>query len=221
VDFYILQPDGGRLFGPKWAHFRKMDPLLYGEASTCPMCGGFVGGLRWLPTHRIRLSSAKPEKWGDFLWGASFSLMVSAHFKAAYEAEGLAGITVFHPPAEVVRVGGKKTGDVPPSVPTYHVVEIVWNGGNLDDTASGIVREEKECTFCRGAAISFEQVVIEPSSWIEADIFVARGLPGEIIVTERFKHVVENYDLKNTWLIPADRYAYDVHRRGLWYVREE
>ena len=75
--------------------------------------------------------------------------MVSGRFKALYEAEGLTGIDYFHPPAEIVRVGTRKTGDLPPSLPDYHLVEIKWNGANLDDTASEIARTRVECAFCR------------------------------------------------------------------------
>ncbi len=221
MKFYVLKPDGGIRFGTKWAYADLVEPVLVGECDRCPVCGGPISMLRWLPPHRIKLSSAKPEKWGDFVWGAGFLLMVSGRFKEIYEAEGLTGITVFHPPAEVVRVGRGKTGDVPPSLPAYHLIEIVWNGGNLDDTASGIIRKSSKCEFCRGAARSFERVVIDQSSWTGVDIFEARGLYGEIIITERFKRVVEIYGLKGAWLIPTERYAYDEHRRGLWYVRED
>jgi len=97
MNFYVLEPDGGLLFGTKWAYADQMDPVRRGEGDDCPVCGGPIGGLRWLPPHRIKLSSAKPEKWGDILWGAGFLLMVSDRFKMIYEAEGLTGITVFHP----------------------------------------------------------------------------------------------------------------------------
>lgn len=223
MNFYILKPDGGIRFGTKWAYGKEVDPILVGEGNNCPVCGGPIGPLRWLLPHRIMLSSAKPEKWGDFVWGAGFDLMVSARFKAVYEAEGLTGITVFYPSAEVVRVGRRKTGDIPPSLPAYHLVEVMWNGANLDDTASGVIRKKKktECGFCRGAPTSFERAVLDQSSWTGADIFEARGLYGDIVVTERFKQMVENHRLRNALLIPAEKYAYDEHRPRLWHIREE
>jgi hypothetical protein len=222
MGYYVLQPDDGDLFGTRWAYADQVDPVLRARGNRCPVCGDPVGGRRWLPPHRIKLSSAKPEKWGDLLWGAGFRLMVSARFKRVYQSEGLTGIA-FHPPAEIVRVGRRKTGDIPADLPAYHLVEVMWNGANLDDVASGTVRKKKrrKCEFCRGAALSFDQVALDESSWTGADVFEARGLYGEIVVTQRFKLMVEKHEMKNAWLIPAKRYAYDEHRPGLWYVREE
>jgi hypothetical protein len=176
--------------------------------------------LKWLPPHYLKLSSAKPEKWGDFLWGAGFRLLVSARFTAVYEAEGLSGIAQLYPSAKVVRIGNKKMGDLTPSPPEYRLIEIVWNAANLDDTLSQVVRKQVECQFDRGAVESFERVVFEPGSWTGADIFEARGLLGVIVVSERFKQVVELHDLKNVRLIPAEKYAYNEHLPGGWRVRE-
>lgn len=223
MNFYVLEPDGGLLFGTKWAYADQVDPVRRGESKKCPVCGGHVTGLSWLPPHRIKLSSAKPEKWGDILWGAGFLLMVSDRFKTIYEAEGLTGITVFHPPAEIVRVGRGKAGDLPPSLPQYHLIEIVWNGANQDDVASEVVREKPvKCSYCRvgGFPRRQQRIAIEQGSWAGVDIFTPRGAPVRIMVSERFKQVAEAHALKNVWLIPAEKYAYDEHRPGLWYVRE-
>jgi hypothetical protein len=223
MDFYVLEPVGGILFGTKWAYADQVDPVHRGNGKTCPVCGSPVGGRSWLPPHRVKLSTAKWEKWGDFVWGAGFLLMVSDRFRAAYEAEGLTGITVFHPAAEIVRVGNKKAGDLPPSLPEYHLIEVVWDGANQDDVASEVVRERSVvCSYCRVGGFPRRQqgIVIEQGSWTGADIFTPRGAPIEIMVTERFKQVAEAHQLKNAWFIPSERYAYDDHRRGLWYVRE-
>lgn len=219
--FYALEPDGRLMFGTKWAYADQIDPVLRGEAPRCPVCGSFIGGLAWLPPHRIKLSSAKPEKWGDFLWGAGFQLMVSSHFKSLYEAEWLTGIVHFHPPAEIVRVGTRKSGDLPLSLPDYHLVEVKRGGANLDDVASKTIRKTVKCEFCRADGfLSLERIIIEPGSWDESDIFIAWGLPGRILVSERFKLVVDKHNLKNTFLIPSENYAYDEKKRGLWYIRD-
>jgi len=223
MNFYVLEPDGGLLFGTKWAYADQVDPVRRGDGDRCPVCGGPVGGLKWLPPHRIKLSSANPDKWGDFLWGAGFLLMVSDHFKTIYEAEGLTGITAFHPPAEIVRVGRKKTEDLPPSLPEYHLIEIVWNGANQDDTASELVRGKPvNCSYCRvgGNPRSQQRIAIDQGSWTGVDIFTPRGAPVRTVVSERFKQVAEAHKLRNTWLIPSNRYGYDQQRPGLWWVHE-
>ena len=155
------------------------------------------------------------------MWGAGFYLIVSNRFKAVYEREGLTGITAFYP-VEVVRVGTRKRRDLPAGLPTYYLVEIVWGGANQDDVASKVVvKREPSCSYCRvgSGLIRQEGIILEEGSWTGADIFFARGAPG-IIVSERFKEVVERYGLKNAWLILAEKYAWDEHRPGLWYILE-
>jgi len=222
MKFYVLEPERGELFGTKWAYADKVDPVVISEKAEdyCPVCGRPVGMLKWLPPYRVKLSSAKPERWGDFVWGAGFTLMVSERFKQIYEREELKGIKRFEP-VEIVRVGTRKTGDLPPGLPTYYLIEIVWGGANRDDIASKIVwKREPTCSYCRidGYKIKFEGIVIEEGSWTGVDIFKARGAPGQILVSERFKEVVEKYGLKNVWLIPAEKYGWEEGRPGLWYV---
>ncbi len=185
MKFYVLKPERGELFGTKWAYGEIAQPDYTGLGDRCPVCSSPIGMLRWLPPHRFNLSSAKSEKWGDFLWGAGFELMVSARFKAIYEAEGLIGIKQFYPPAEIVRVGRRKTGDLPPTLPTYHLVEIERLGPELDEEASGVVRRRLECAYChRGYIERWERIIIKSSSWRGEDIFFPRGLPGDCIVSE-------------------------------------
>ena len=221
MKFYVLEPERGEMFGTKWAYADQVDPVVLDEEGgiKCPVCGEFVRGLPWLPPHRVKLSSAKPEKWGDFVWGAGFDLIVSDRFKAVYEREGLTGITAFYP-VEVVRVGMRKSGDLPPGLPTYYLVEIVWGGANQDDVASKVVYKRKpSCSYCRtdGYMVRKEGIILEEGSWTGADILFARGA-GSIIISERFKEAVEKYGLKNAWLIPAEKYGWDEYRPGLWYI---
>lgn len=222
---YVLKPDRNELFGTKWAYGTGAGSKVTEDVGQrCPVCQHTVGPLEWLPPHRIELSSAKPEKWGDFLWGAGFDLVVSARFKTVYEAERLIGIRRFHPPAEIMRVGKKRAGDLPPTLPTYHLVEIERLGPELDEDASEVIRRRLDCAYChRGYVERWEGVVIKSGSWAGEDIFFPRGMPGTCVVSERFRQVVEAYRLTNAWLIPAEKWAYDQHR-SQWptdYAREE
>lgn len=219
MNFYVLESDGGR-FGTKWAYGEVVEPVHYGASRKCPVCGEAVSGKEYLPPHFIQVSSAKPEKWGEFLWGAGFQMMVSERFQRVYTERNLRGIEYFYPPAEIVRMGRKKRGDLTDSLPTYQLVQITWNGANLDDAQSHVVRNSFDCSFCRGAVKSLQSIVIEQDSWSGADIFIARGLNGTILVSEKFKQATEADNLRNVWLIPAEKYVYDERHIGLWYVRE-
>lgn len=217
VSFYVLKPDGG-LFGRRWAYGEIVEPSNSGPPDRCPQCGAPVSRLKWLPPHRLTLSTSRREKWPDMLWGAGFPLMVSARFREAYEAAGLQGITCFHAPAEILRMGSKRVGE---GVPAYHLIDILWGGANLDDRASGAVRENVTCPYDRGSIAFLQKVVLEDSSWVGADIFEARGLPARIVVSERSRDAVDAFRLTGAMLIPAERYAYDDTRPGRWYVRDD
>jgi hypothetical protein len=151
--------------------------------------------------------------------------MVSAGFKAIYQAEGLAGIRHFDPPAEIVRVGRRRTGDLPPSLPSYHLVHIERLGPELDEEASGMNRTRLGCPYChRGDLEGWERIVIKPESWSGEDIFYPRGISGDIVVSQRFKDVIEANQLKNVWLILAEKWAYGREQPGYApraYVRED
>lgn len=222
MQFFILKPIGGIRFGRKWAYGDQVEPIVRGPGQDCPICDRPIGGFEWLPPHQVKLSSAKPEKWGDFLWGAGFSLMISNQFKQLYEAEGLNGIEHFYPPATIIRAGTRKSGDFPYGTPIYHLVSIRWNGANLDDNASEVERKPAKpppCPYHRGSIVSLDRIALQPDSWDGSDIFLAGGgLNSAIMVSERFHGVVEKYKLTNAWLIPAEKYAY--REIGGWYVSD-
>lgn len=219
MKFYVLEPDG-LLFGTKWAYGQPVEPTAYGSARECPVCGGAVSGKEYLPPHFLHISSAKPKKWGDFLWGAGFHLMVSQRFKDIYKLENLRGVEKFYPPAEIVRVGRQKRGDLPSELPTYHLIQVEWNGANLDDERSQAVRRRPDCSFCRGSVKAHRGVFLKEETWTGADIFIARGLNGVLIGSERLKQTSEQNNLKNIQFIPAEKYMYDETRPGLWFVEE-
>ena len=43
------------------------------------------------------------------------------------------------------------------------------------------------------------------------DIFIARGLPGTIVVSERFKEWCEANEVRNAVFVPAEEYAHDFY----------
>ena len=218
--FYVLKPSKGELFGPTWAYGEKMDPALISDHTThtCPVCHARLGMREWLPPHYLKVSSRKPEKWGDFLWGTVFPFMVSERFQTIYQAENLTGITKFYEPAVIKSIGrGKREIS---SLPSYSLVKVLWGGANLDDDKSGVIRKEEKCMYHRGDIRSIEQIILETDTWQKADIFEARGLPGLRIASEKFKEVAEKYDLTNIWFIPVEKYDYEGYLPGRWYIRD-
>jgi len=220
MDFFVMKCENG-LFGTKWGYAERVEPLYQGETLRCPVCNAYVQGTDWLPPHTIKISSAKPEKWGDFLWGTIFPFMVNERFIKAYQDDGLTGIDTFYPKAKIARVGRKKTGDIPENIPSYYLVDVPWGKANMDDTKSRAVRKGDICEYCHGFIHKFEGLYIEDGSWHGDDIFRPRGYSGRCVVTEKFKNSVESRNMKNVQFIPAKLIDYEEYRPGFWYVRED
>ena len=225
MNFYVLLPYGsekfgGGLFGMDFAYAEQIDPVYIGDyPPECPVCKKPVGLLPWLPPHRVKLSTSNPKKWGDFLWGPDIAPLVSDHFKVAYEQEELRGITRFYPPAGIVRLGRRKPNEITGPLPSYRLIDIVWGGAAVDLEASGIRTEEPAtCDFCRYGHLFLgqERTVLEEGSWTGEDIFMPRG-GSNILVSERFRQVIERYHLRNALLVPLEQYYY-VYPGG-WRIR--
>lgn len=218
---YVLAPEGG-LFGTVWAYGEPREPVILGDPPKCPVCGNPVGLHPWLPPHKLSLSAGDSQRWGDFLWAGS-NLFISARAKHLYDERAFKGFSMVWPEAEVARAGYRKSSSVDTRSPSYHGVSIDWDGASLNERASGIVvkyPEQVTCPYCRtgGVLLKRSGIVLNSESWKGADIFRARGA-GEILVTERFKQIVDLYQLSNVRLLPAERYAYE--HPGRRYVRDE
>jgi hypothetical protein len=225
MKYFILQPENDDRFGTRWAHGELMDPINTSPAQKCPICGKFVSMLRWMPPRRIQISSAKPQKWGDFVWGAGFKLLVSSRFRNIYEAEGLRGIEEFSDPVEIVRIGKYRARNFPLPLPLYYSIFIPWGGADRDDKASGYIRHfpGNECPYCRIGKGDWEQkrTVIDEKSWTGTDLFIPRGMHADIVVTEKFFRIADQYGFTNIGLIPAERFARNSRLHfGSWYLND-
>ncbi len=134
----------------------------------------------------------------------------------AFKAEGLTGLLGFHP-AEVIRLRMKRKRAKPGAVPSYLVVDVSFFGKSAVDVARSRLRygTPVTCPECRSEGLnSIHGFVLEPGTWQGDDVFRARGLPGTLIVSERFAEFVTKHELTNMRLIPTEEYVWDPLRRG-------
>ncbi len=210
--FFVLEED---VWGPHDTQYDDVEPVNLGEAPLCPRCNSALGLLEWLPPHRVELELHGQEL-GDFVPGPSNSFLVSARMAAAFRAERLTGLLGFHP-AEVGRVRRKGKGPRPGAPPPYFVVNVSFFGNSVVDVARSRLRYDAPvtCPECRTQGVdSIHGFVLEPGTWKGEDIFRARGLPGVIIVSERFVQFVARHELTNMKLIPTEEYTWDPHSQG-------
>ena len=55
---------------------------------------------------------------------------------------------------------------------------------------------------------------LEPGSWQGEDVFFARGMPGVVIVSERFERLVARHGFTNMRLTPTEQYVWNPLRRA-------
>jgi hypothetical protein len=132
---------------------------------------------------------------------------VSERFAFLWEQAGLIGLDGFDPVELVKVVRHARLEDDPPR---YFRVDVVRSKAAIDAELSGLdVKPGPICPDCRlgGIIKRVRGIVIEPSPDPVEDLFVARGLPGTLLATERFRDFCASQNILNAVLIPAKGYT--------------
>jgi hypothetical protein len=209
--FFVLDED---MLGPYDTRFDKAEPVLRGDAPRCPQCNKVTGSLQWLAPYQAELE-LYGQNFGDFVHGPGGSVLISDKMAEAFQSEGLSGWMGFHP-VDVVRVARKRKGPIPAVVPGYVSVTPCESKAAVDVKRSRLrLNEPLECSVCRSAGLdSIHGFVLEPDTWQGEDVFQARGMPGTLIVSERFSGVILRCGLTNMKLTPIEAYVWDPLRLG-------
>lgn len=209
--FFVLdQPEAAK--ARPVTEYLTAQPVHNGEAPRCPVCGGVTGLLPWLPPHRAELE-IRSEGFGDIAFGSADELLVTDRFRACFEDAGLTGLREFHP-VEVTRVKGPGAKRL--AWAQYLCVALAPSRAAVDLGQSGIVIEgDAVCAECRqgGLIKRGNRVIIEANTWQGEDMFIARGLPGTVLTSERFKAFCDLNAITGAVLVEASRYAFDFY---LW-----
>lgn len=207
MSYFVLQnTKAGR--GDAVTDYLPVDGSRTGDAPRCAVCGKFVGMLPLLLPVRVELE-AWGSRWGDVAFGPGDQILVSDKLKRLFTEAGLVGFTRFDP-VEIVKTHRLRSGAGDP--PEYWLASIQRSLAALDETASDLIRDETpRCEECRlgGVLKRVRRVILEPGTWSGEDVFIARGLPGTILVSERFKRLCEDNDLANCSLVGAEEFGFD------------
>ncbi|HEX8699183.1 MAG TPA: hypothetical protein VF815_10130 [Myxococcaceae bacterium] len=213
--FFVLDK---LLGGTHDTEFSTID-LKVGPASLCPQCGDPLTFLTWQPPHQGELE-LHGQEFGDLVDGPSGGLLVTERFAEAFKAEGLTGLSGFHP-VKVLRVKRKRRGSKPPPPPPYVFVMPAHGLPALDMERSRLwIGKPMKCIWCRYTGIdAIDGLALELATWSGEDVFRPRGLWGRIIVTERFMRFAERYAVSHMTFVPIEKYVWDP--LGLYYPREQ
>lgn len=204
--FVLQNPKAER--GDAVTDYLPVDGSRMGDAPRCHVCGKFLGMLPLLPPVRVELETWGAQ-WGDIAFGPGDQVLVSDKLKKLFSEVGLIGFTNVDP-VEIVKAKRRKAGIGDP--PEYWLASIVRSRAEVDDLASGLVRdEEPTCKECRigGLIKRLDRIILHADSWSGEDVFFARGLPGTVLVSEQFKLLCDANNLTNCSLISAEDFSFD------------
>lgn len=188
--------------------FLPTEDASYGKAPTCEVCGEILDSREWLPPYTIELTLHGSE-WGDLAFFSESRFVMSERAVNAFLNEGLSGLG----DCAAVTVARRKGGRGKPP-PQYFRVKISRSTAAVDDARSIVARTHPvTCSTCRGSGIdAVHGFAIEAGTWSGEDVFVARGLPGSVVVSERFRRFAQEHMLTNLTLTPIERYVSDAMR---------
>lgn len=192
--------------------FEPIDGSPMGHAPQCRLCGGFVGLMPLVPPIRINLVSWG-ESWSDIAFGPGDQILISARLKGAFAQAGLSGVERYDPAAiEKVTRKHRSFDQCPPK---YFLATISRSRAMIDDLASGLEREDDSaCPECGldGIIKRLRRVELKSEYRVEEDIFFARGLPGRILVSQRFMTMCEKLGLAKCFFIETDNFSFDYYQ---------
>jgi hypothetical protein len=195
---YLL--DSPRTIGKATTDFLSVEPDNVGEAPRCPACKRPIGMLRWMPPFRVELAVWGPE-FGDIAFGTGGDLLVSERFVSLWRKEALVGLEGFES-VDVVRV--RRRGKNKESPPRYFHVSVLRSQVAVDQDKSGVEwGDAPTCEACRigGDLKGWDRIVLETPA--AENVFIARGLPGEILADDKFRSFCERNDIESASFVPG------------------
>ncbi|MET0406027.1 MAG: hypothetical protein ABW123_26655 [Cystobacter sp.] len=193
----------------------KVEPINRGDAPRCPRCGVFIGMIPWLPPYRAELE-LHGEELADFIRCPGYEWLISERLAEALRAEELTGLEGFHP-VEITRVRRARMRPTTSTVvPRYYVVSPCFGQALADPVFNRArISAPPSCPECRSTGIdAIHGIILEPGTWSGEDIFRPRGMPGDLLVTERFKDFVERHGFTNMCFMLAEQFVWDPSNLG-------
>ena len=211
--FYVMREAGVGSPEDKVGGTRAMraEASNQGDAPKCPACGQAIGLLTWLPPYQVDIE-LWGKQFGDILIEGSEDLLVSDRFKLLYQSHQLAGLDGFEP-VEIVSIKPRRKSHA--ELPRYFKACRIRTRAAVDQAASGFRWNNKapicpECLRKKNCLSlkAYKSITIKPGTWKGEDIFHARGSPENFLVSQRFKDVCVENELRNVVFLPAESFSW-------------
>jgi hypothetical protein len=184
--------------------FLRAEGSSFGPAPQCESCGRFIGMKVWLSPFRVELVLHGSE-WADFAFFGLADFLLSERASKSSLSAGLVGLSGF----EHVEVLSARGSQEPP--PEYRHVSIARSSASVDEERSSVIRsEDPVCEVCLSADIdAIHGFALRLETWTGEDVFFARGLPGIVIASDRFRTLADEHSFTNVRFIPTESYEWD------------
>lgn len=207
---------------------RRVDPLgqaaldFYNQGSRlpakdCPQCGKHLTSLLMGPPYSVELDYLVPGT-ADFVMGVGSEFLISQRMLEEVKRQALKGLEYLGPASIVsVNLSKKRLSGLNPR---FHCVRPVLSRAFVDDVSSELVKEPAwTCSECRlgGLTKRMKRLVINCESWGNEDVFVARGLTGTVVVSQRFADLCRGFVLCGCAVVRAEDYHFDFYP---WELKE-
>jgi len=207
--FLVIQRDTGSRFDTEYL---MDDSARFGDAPTCESCGEFIGMREWLPPFDAEIRCYGSE-FGDLAFFHEADFVVSERFARLLESSKLTGLSTTDP-ITVTRVIGRRVQGK--RTPTYFRAQVTRSSAAVDEQHSSIIRSGPvTCPVCRANGIeAVSGFALEKGTWSGEDVFAARGMPGIVVATERFREFVLDHDLSNITFVSIAEYRWPPRRHA-------
>jgi hypothetical protein len=179
-----------------------------GDAPRCPTCEKYIGLRPMLPPLTVDLENWG-SSWADISFGPTDQILVSERLVKVFSHAGQNGISSLEPATIAKIKRHRSSAAVNP--PSYWVGMVSRSRAKVDDSGSGLERDGAVC--CQecglgGVIKRLQRLVLKAGTWSGEDVFFARGLPGVVIVTERFQSLCRAHGA-NCMFVDAEAFAFD------------
>jgi hypothetical protein len=179
--------------------FAEPVDATYGDAPTCAVCSKPIGPRRWIPPYKVRLrSGTRTDKPGDSITGPGFDgFLATTNLQAAYIEASLSGVIDWRP-VEIVNWSGSP----------YRLTVLPDPTARADVARMDIeFSRSPDCSNCQqGTIVGYRGVVVDESTWNGDDIFLLMNL-GLLVVTDRFKTIVDENEFTGLSFEPASNFT--------------
>lgn len=207
MEFHILKKRG---YESEFAtEYLTADNAQSGDAPKCKTCGKYTGMRIWLAPFDVEIELTG-KCFGDIAFGPGYEILISEKFKNSLNNFKFSGFGAFNK-VNIVKVKPKRMTD---KVPAYYATHPQYGSALVDYKKSGIVTEGndrcQDCNLC-GIIKRAERIILIQDTWKGEDIFYSKGLPGIIVVSNKFVQFCNEFNITNAIFVPIEDYSFDFY----------